>query len=74
MIYSFSLLLSLFSDISLKPLARKLKLSKNLTGKFIDAGWFSLYYLVATIWGFFIFRDVCIMSEKRREKNKRNEW
>eukprot|EP00026_Physarum_polycephalum_P010784 Phypoly_transcript_10964.p1 GENE.Phypoly_transcript_10964~~Phypoly_transcript_10964.p1 ORF type:complete len:358 (+),score=49.92 Phypoly_transcript_10964:138-1211(+) len=39
------------------PIAKKLQLSKGTTHKLIDASWFFLFFLVATVWGYVIFRD-----------------
>lgn len=47
----------LYSTIVLKPIAHKLKMSVGLTAKFVESGWFSIYYLVVTTWGYFLFRD-----------------
>lgn len=46
-----------------QPLTRQFGLSKGLSRKFIDAGWFTLYYIVATGWGYYIFRDVCSLKK-----------
>jgi acyl-CoA-dependent ceramide synthase len=47
----------LYTTVVLKPIAHKLKMSVGLTAKFIESGWFSLYHLVVTVWGYFLFRD-----------------
>jgi len=47
----------IYCNIILRPLAKKFGMGKRLTLKFIDSGWFSLFYLVATAWGYYIFRD-----------------
>lgn len=52
-----TLLRFLYRNVVLEPIARKLKMSAGLTAKFIEAGWFGLYYVVVTTWGYFIFRD-----------------
>lgn len=47
----------LYTSVVLKPISQKLKMSVGLTAKFIESGWFSMYYLVVTTWGYFLFRD-----------------
>jgi len=57
MINVVTLIRFLYRKLFLDPLAKYLHFSRSLTLKFVDAGWFSLYYLVATAWGIYIFRD-----------------
>lgn len=47
----------IYTNFIMKPIARKLSMGKGLTRKFVDVGWFSFYYLAATVWGIIIFRD-----------------
>jgi len=43
--------------VSLKEVGLKLKMSVGLTAKFVESGWFGIYYAIATTWGYFLFRD-----------------
>jgi len=47
----------LYTAVVLKPIARKWNMSVGETVKFVEAGWFAIYYIIATTWGFCIFSD-----------------
>jgi len=47
----------LYTSVVLRPIAAKLKMSVGLTAKFVESGWFGIFYIVVTTWGYFLFRD-----------------
>jgi len=46
-----------YIKVFLRPIAQRYRMSKNLSQKFVDCGWFSLFYLVSTAIGIYIFSD-----------------
>jgi len=46
-----------YVNILLRPLAKWYQMTRGLTRKFVDCGWFSMFYLVATAIGIYIFSD-----------------
>lgn len=47
----------LYTSVVLRPIARKLKMSIGLTAKFVESGWFGIFYLNTTLWGYLLFSD-----------------
>jgi len=47
----------LYKTFVLEPITRRLGMKPGLTSKFVEAGWFGFYYVLATYWGYVIFND-----------------